>query len=173
MVTRTLHMPRAWCPLLVGVLLCVGLCGCGSSSIDDAGGSLSIGESGTYPYWLVMQGCSDNAGLACSLGLSNGSTTLAITAPPAVIVGAGVQASGAGGTVYISAGSWTGVSGVTMDEYPPSNAGNYDQPCTGSPSSLGSGEWFCPLGEGEWSFVVGPLGGAAPETQPAWAVGSS
>jgi hypothetical protein len=165
MVTGTVHSRRAGPLLLVCGLLLVGLCGCGSSSIDDTGGSLSIGQSGNYPYWLVMQGCSD-----CTLGLTNGSTTVAITAPAPVIVGAGLQAQGAGGSVDLSAGSWTGVSGVTMDEYPPSNAENDYQPCTaGSPSSLGNGEWFCPIGGGEWTFVVGPVGGGAPETQPPWA----
>ena len=107
-------------------------------------GVLSIGESGTYPYWLVMWGCSD-----CTLGLTNGSTTVAITAPSPVMVGAGLQVQGAGGSAYLSSGTCTGVSGVIMDEYPPSNAENDYQPCTaGSPSSLGNGEWFCPTGGG-------------------------
>ena len=89
MVTGTLNIRRAGNLLLVCRFLLVGLCGCGSSSIDDTGGSLSIGESGAYPYWLVMQGCSD-----CTLGLTTGSTTVAIIAPARSNRGRGVASSG-------------------------------------------------------------------------------
>ena len=144
--------------LLACALLAFGLSSCGSSSIDATGGSLSIGESGNYPYWLYMWDCSE-----CVLGLSNGSTTVAVT----------TSEGSSGGSVYLSAGSWTGIDGVLTDEEPPSNAENDYQPCSGSPTQIGDGQWFCPVGDGEWSFVVGPPGDAAPETQPAWAAGSS
>ena len=58
-----------------------------------------------------------------------------------------------------------------MDEYPPNNA-KPDQGCSGSPAAMGNGDWVCPVGEGDWSFVVAPAGSAVPETQPAWAARS-
>ncbi len=130
---------RTGLPLVLAGLAAVGLCGCGAQYLQQGGGSISIAQSGTHPFLLVMKACGNGVATTCALDLTNGSTQVVITALPPD-----------GQAIHLSAGTWTAVSGtMPRQKVPPAGY------CRDS-EEIGV---FCVTGKGEWSLVVWPAGG--------------